>query len=216
MADNPPRKYEVGAGAVVQRKSPLGYTETVVPPSLQSQYLRPGNMASTIGRSVYYRSQYADDPDVTTHERIHVGQNELSRTPTKEQIRGVLPGWTVNLGAESASPAEEPPAYYFSSPAKTPDEATAIYPKTPMFAKARDAAARGAAAGQRQQQDAYNAYVDLLYQLNPQQTAPVEAAMPDKLEREYVKTHPRPYAQQYPQMQEESLWHGIFGRGDKR
>jgi len=175
-----------------QRKSPLGYTEYVVPPQHESEYFNNPNIrAMTQGDVVYYR-QATDVPSTRTHERIHVGQNQLQQHPGVTQVMDALPAYAQRLMlpgmVASGKPETEPAAYLFNTPFTGPL--------------------------QNEQQDWYNKYINLVYRADPRNTYNVEAAMPPALVSRNIATQPRPVGPPapIPQMQERSLLDLVMGR----
>src|SRR5215471_13113105 len=165
-----------------KRKSPLGFDEYVVPSGIAGQYVDPGAMATTRGQTIYYRKQYADDPDVQTHERIHVGQSQEQEPPLADVIKAVRPYMDPEGLAEGSQyRRSEIPAYYFST-AVNPEKEVSSFPP----AIRDDMRARYQKSADTQQQ-AFNNYVNLLYRLNPKSSQHVEAAMPRELMERYVR-----------------------------
>jgi hypothetical protein len=160
-----------------RRKSPLGYDEYVVPRELYGDY----GLGSALGKSYqggqsYYREE-ADTPEVNTHERIHIGQYQLPAYPDAKSVKMALSPSSELL---STTDPYEMPAYLFSSAlADRADYATG-YPK----------------AIADRQQESFNNYIELVRRTNPDHVAHVEAAMPARLQREYINTpgarHPLP------------------------
>ena len=173
---------------LVERKSPLGYTEYVVPDSVRGRYLSPATMAVTHGNTVYYGANVADDPVTQAHERMHVGQNQIADPGTDAVARALSP-FTKTWGDSDHGReySYEEPAYDFSNPID------------PVKSPPRSAEVAGA------QQRAYNNYINLLYGTSHGNSHHVEAAAPERLERRYIETVPRPMLPPGPVMKERSL-----------
>ena len=203
----------LGIRPSAERRSPLGYREVSVDPSstygkLLFDAQSPDTSAIAIpdSRTNYFKSPHYNKPSTVTHERIHQGQFNLPNQPSLESIIQALspinlPDLTrgyASVGPNRSDPLE-PPAYTFQQV----DAAT-----TSVLTKSADPAATPSYSYQpigNRQQLAFNNYIDLMYRANPRSSYHLEAAMPDPLMTEYIRSHPRPAPGQAIQPSPQSL-----------
>lgn len=201
----------LGIRPVAERRSPLGYREVSVDPeSLYGKRLFDAHTPDTSAiaipdtRTNYFKSSHYNNPRVATHERIHQGQFNLANQPSLESIIQALA--PINLpdltrGYASGGPGKpdplEPPAYTFQQ-VDSPTAYVLTKQATPTSSYSYQP------IGNRQQL-AFNNYIDLMYRANPRTSYHLEAAMPDPLMTEYIRSHPRPAPGQAIQPSPQSL-----------
>lgn len=185
---------------VKTRFSPLGIEEYAVPAEQYNslEEFTPGSRGFAEVKSnppfIVYQQPYENDPEVSTHERIHAGQAFLKNQPTWSQIDKIFPD---EFEGTSGMPQFEKPAYAFDTvyPAdKFNAETQQKYKNRPNILKSLlDTVSQVRA----KEQNKFNEYIDLMNILNPGQAQPLEAAMPESLIREYIKSHAKPHRPRY-------------------
>jgi len=177
-----------------RRLSPLGIEEFIVPENLQGKFNSGQNLAETRwtdkGPIISYREKYAYDPTIQTHERIHAGQDLLENKPSLDQIIQSMQFESrpeLQAGYDTFFPHSEIPAYQFMRPMYDPEEREEILRRGP-----KDYRVGAMNRIEAEQQGKVNRYLDLMNKINYRNTEPLEAAMPDQLIREYIKSHAQP------------------------
>jgi hypothetical protein len=203
----------LGIRPSAERHSPLGYREVSVDPeSLYGKRIFDAHSPDTSAiaipdtRTNYFKSSHYNTPSTVTHERIHQGQFNLANQPSLESIIEALSPLNIpelTRGYASAGPNRsdplEPPAYTFQQ---------VDAPTTSVLTKSTNPAASPSYTYQpiaNRQQLAFNNYIDLMYRANPRSSYHLEAAMPEPLLAEYVRSHPRPAPGQAIQPSPQSL-----------
>ena len=154
---------------VTSRKSPIGLDEYIVPENLLK---KDSGFPWPFEQGAQAVTQRAPKPYTVYREKFSAAPEVMAHErihagqlmlPNEPTARQISKVFNVSE-AEAQDPGTvEYPAYAFDEP---------------KF--------------QKKNQPDFNKYIDLMYQLNPGQSQPLEISMPDAFIREYVKSHPRP------------------------
>ncbi len=191
-------------GLFKYEKSPLGISEVTLPWVPGGGGITVQDRLRLFQPFIAYAAEYQNDPETRAHERMHASQRLQPDYPVAE-VNQILAPWLSSTDAQTReyvqpAPAYEGPAYRFTrlEPPPEPPPKGAVVGDTPAeawrqgrpYVASNWQADRKAAV--KQQQDELNAYLDLVRRRNPQHAPMLEATIPDRLLREYVKSHPRP------------------------